>query len=196
MPGKKRPAKGPGKPGPSVADSASVADILSDFYAEQIERQRERIQKGDGDALLSALWDVCLSGSPMPDWLSVAVASAIRRYSHMHVKTLDEAFQVKKRVAFAKRSKRVRYGMRMYFEVCALHSVGVSITPELFKAITELYPDVKDRKIVAECYATEFKRRGNRRVSNTGGDPERLPGYLKPVFESMTGKRLKKGYAY
>ena len=176
----------------AVDEDQEAQRIMREVYQEWIESQHERIEAGDGDALLSALLDVCLSDAPMPHWLSVHVASAVRRYTHMHVKTLDEAFGVKKRVGFARLSKRRRYGMRIYFEVCALHSVGVAISKDLYKAIAEQYQDFKDGKIVEECYTTELKRRGGRRLANTQGDPERLPGHLKPVYEAMTGKRIKK----
>lgn len=166
--------------------------IVREYWLESIEGERERIETGDGDALLSALLDVCMSNEPMPTWLTFHVAAAIRRYTHMHVRTLDEAFKVKKRTGFTKLSKRRRYGLRIYFEVCALHSVGVSISNDLYKAIAETYPDFKDRKIVEECYTRELRRRGGQRLANTQGDPENLPEHLKPVYEAMTGKRVRK----
>ncbi|MBE2211189.1 MAG: hypothetical protein IAE66_06240 [Xanthomonadaceae bacterium] len=191
----KKPAKKATKAAP--AGEAGAVDeetqrILREFYLGSIEAERERIEAGDGDVLLNALHDVCLSDAPMPYWLSVQVASAVRRYTHMHVKTLDEAFGVKKRVGFAKLSKRRRYGMRIYFEVCALHSVGVAISKDLYKAIAEQYPDFRDGKIVEECYTKELRRRGGVRFANTQGDPERLPDHLKPIYEAMTGKRIRK----
>jgi hypothetical protein len=188
---KKRAKKAPAKAG-AITGEEEAQRILREFYLEAIEGERERIEAGDGDALLTALLDVCLSGAPMPYWLSVSVASAVRRYTHMHVKTLDEAFGVKKRVGFAKLSKRRRYGLRIYLEVCALHSVGVPISKDLYKAIAEQYPDFKDGKIVEECYTKELKRHGGRRLSNTQGDPEKLPDHLKTLYEAMTGKRFKK----
>lgn len=199
MAAKKAKAKGPGKPGPGyqaavvVDDEAEAKKILSEFYAESIESLKGRIVAGDGDALLMALEDVCLSDNPMPYWLSVEVASSIRRYTHMECKSLDEAFRLKKRVGFAKLSKRRRYGLKIYLEVCALHSVGVPISKDLYEAIAGLYSDFKDRKIVEECYTKELRRRGDRRLSNTGGEPDKLPGYLKPIYEAMTGKQIKKG---
>lgn len=165
--------------------------ILREAYAEMIELKRESIEAGDGDALLDALLDVCLSDSAMPYWLSVKVASAVRRYTHMQVKTLDEAFKVKKRVQFAKLSKRRQHGWRIYYEVCALHSVNISITKELFQVIGDLH-GINDWKIVQECYSRELKRLGDRRYSKTEGDPANLPEYLKPVYESISAKRIKK----
>lgn len=176
-----------------LTDEAQAHAIKSQVFLDWIEAEKERIEAGDGDALLRALLDVCMSDAPMPNWLTFHVAQAIRRYTHMHVRTLDEAFNVKKRTSFTKLSKRRRYGLRIYFEVCALHSVGVSISNELYKAIAETYPDFKDRKIVEECYTSELRRRGGQRFSNTQGDPAKLPDHLKPIYEAMTGKRIRKG---
>ena len=176
----------------AINEQEDAQRILREYWLQSIEAERARIEAGDGDALLSALLDVCMSNEPMPTWLTFHVAKAIRRYTHMHVRTLDEAFKVRKRPGFTKLSKRRRYGLRIYFEVCALHSVGVSISNELYKAIAETYPDFKDRKIVEECYTNELRRRGGRRFSNTDGDPAKLPEHLKPLYEAMTGKRVKK----
>ena len=190
MSGKPPPKDAPAEAG--AFERAGEAEFtLADAYLGFIELHKADIEAGDGEALLSALWDSCCSGVAMPYWLSVHVVQALRRYREMHARTLDEAFGLKKREGFTKRSKRARYRRKIYMEVCALHSVGVPISKELYKAVAELYPDFKDGKIVEEVYSSEFKRLG-RRISNTNGLPERLPEYLKPVYESMTGKRPKK----
>jgi hypothetical protein len=188
-------AKRPPKEAPAEAgawDRAGEADFsLADAYLGFIEMRKADIEAGDGEALLYALWDSCYSGVAMPYWLSVHVVQALRRYKEMHARTLDDAFGLEARKSFTKRSKRTRYRRKIYMEVCALHSVGVPISKELYKAVAELYSDFKDGKIVEEVYSSEFKRLG-RRISNTDGLPERLPEYLKPLYESMTGKRAKK----
>lgn len=165
--------------------------ILQEVYAEWNEQRRERIEAGDGDVLLDALLDVCFSQAPMPYWLSSQVADAIRRYTRMKVKTLDEAFRVKKRVQFAKQSKQRQHGDMIFFEVCALHSVGIQIRRELFSAVAELH-GIKDWNIARAFYSAELRRRGGKRYSRTGGDPARLGVRLRPVYESLTGKKIKK----
>jgi hypothetical protein len=185
----------PPKEGPAEAGALATPEggefTLADAYLQFIEMRKVEIEGGDGEELLAALWDSCQSGVAMPYWLSVHVIQALRRYKEMHARTLDEAFGLKERKGFTKLNKRLRYRRKIYMEVCALHSVGVPISKELYKAIAELYPDFKDGKIVEEVYSSEFKRLG-RRMSNTEGLPERLPDYLKPVYESMTGKKVKK----
>ena len=187
---KRAPKDAPAHAGAPASPEASEF-TLADAYLGFIEMRKADIEAGDGEALLAALWDSCYSGVAMPYWLSVHIVQALRRYKEMHARTLDEAFNLKDRPSFTKRSKRMRYRRKIYMEVCALHSVGVPISKELYKAVAELYPDFKDGKIVEECYSTEFKRLG-RRISNTEGLPEKLPEYLKPVYESMTGKKVKK----
>lgn len=186
MAAKKAKAKGPEQSGSE--SEPELEAIMKEFYAQQIELLREKIEAGDGEALLDAMLDVCMSGAPMPTWLSFHVAAAIRRYSNFQVATLDEAFRVPKRARFEARSKRVRYGLMIYFEIGMLHSVGVPITQELYHAIGELHG--VGRNVVSECYSRELRRRGGRFVSKVA-NPSGLPARLRPIYESITGKKVE-----
>lgn len=200
-PAKKAPAKkaGASRRASLTSTNTEAVDlndkdaVLRYAYSIQIEASRESIEAGDGDALLDAVRDACLGKMEMPDWLAARVIRAIRRYTHYEVRTLDEAFCVKKRVKFAARQKKLQHGLKIYLEVCALNSVDISITQELFSAIGKLH-GMDDWKTVMKLYSEEKKRRGGRMLSRTDGDPNKLPAHLLAIYESMpkktSGKRI------
>jgi hypothetical protein len=175
-------AQGPGEPGPDEVRAA-----IQEVYAASIEDCRRSAEAGDGEALLRAMLDACLSGQAMPDWLANEVAGAIRRYTHMHVKTLDEAFRVPPRTHFISESRRRRNGKRIFFDICLLRSAGVPITQDLFHAVGELHG--LGRNVAQECYSAELKRHGGIRAFRTRA-PEVLPQRLWGTYFRMTGKQL------
>lgn len=176
-------------PDPAVVAAREREEAFQDGIDDLIESRRESIERGDGESLLEALLDFCLnSDREMPLWLRERTSDAIRRYLKLHARTLDEAFRLKPRTGFIAKSRRARYGLRIYFDICALHWAGASITQELYLAVAELHN--VGRNFVEECYSRELARRGGRRIGAPRA-PEDLPKRLWSTFERVTGKRIE-----
>lgn len=141
--GKQTSKQSPAEPGAAQqlesddAENARIAEIVASHWHDQIESKRLAIDDGDGDALLSALMDVVLSGAPFPEWLSFKVAAAIRRYSFHEVLTLDEAFGVKRPGGYRRGSTQQRWNNSwvVVHDILQLHRAGVPIDDALFEAV-------------------------------------------------------------
>lgn len=135
----KKPSKRPASAGPSEQSDAQVDAIVAKHYADEIERRRAAIERGDGDALLDALLVLCISEAPMPNWLTFKVAAAIRRYTHHECATLDEAFGITRPKNYQRRVARERRqnAFLLYSDVVELHSAGVPIDNQLLELVGE-----------------------------------------------------------
>ncbi len=179
-------------PNPDQAEVARRAseDEFQDAIDDLIEAKREQAEAGDGTALLDALFDFCInSDRDMPEWLRLGVGDAVRKYTKLHARTLDEAFRLPERKGFSAKSKRARLGCRIYAEVCTLHAAGASITQELYHAVGARHG--VGRNFVEECYTKELRRRGGRRIVEAI-EPAKLPKSLWATFEAITGNRPEK----
>ena len=115
----------------------TARDILQAHYLSEIESKREKIESGDGTALLSALESVAMSDAAMPDWLATQVVRSIRNYTHHKTTTLDEAFNVKRPDGYRRQAAKDRWnkGVLVVSDVIALIRAGRPVDDGMFEEV-------------------------------------------------------------
>lgn len=106
-----------------------------DLRVEILERLRERVERGDGDALLEAISTAATLGMVMPMWLASATSHAVAAYGNYDAKTLDEAFGVKRRKGqqLPAAQSEGRNALYVIAEVLRLHAQGMPIDAGIFE---------------------------------------------------------------
>lgn len=106
-----------------------------DLRTAMLERFREQVERGDGDALLEALSTAATLGMAMPLWLASAITGAVASYRNADARTLDEAFGVKRpkgqrQDAIQSEGRKAIY---VIAEVLRLHAQGIPIDAGIFE---------------------------------------------------------------
>lgn len=122
-------------------DEAEILRIVEGYYLQRIEARRTKIEEGSGDDLLAAILDVAIGRVAFPEWLSYKVASAIRRYSHHEVSTLDQAFNVKRPAGYRRKAVAARWNKAILIvrDVHDLSEHGFPIDGSLFEEVGKLH---------------------------------------------------------
>ncbi|HRP71298.1 MAG TPA: hypothetical protein PK743_01505 [Luteimonas sp.] len=104
-----------------------------------LERLRDSVQSGDGDALLEAISLAATLALPMPVWLASAATNAIAAYRNFDAKSLDEAFGVKRQKGQRQDAaqREGRNALYVIAEVLRLHAKGQPIDAGIFEAAGE-----------------------------------------------------------
>lgn len=161
--------------------------VLAKAYAERIEGRRQKIEAGDGDELLAAIRDAALGRIALPDWLSGRVLTAIRRYTHHEVSTLDLAFNVKRPKGYRRPAVRGRWEKAVLIvrDVCKLNMHGVSIDDGMFEEVGKLHGIKKSQ--ASDWYYFHKNNNTLTYVSATAWSwsCESLPDRLNAVAEAL-----------
>ena len=163
------------------------------FYRDMLERLRPAVEAGSGEAMIEALElaSFLMPAEILPEWFANQLQKAVLRYTGMEVRSLDQAFNLKERNGFAKKSKKARFGMRAFFDVCCLSAVGVGIDNDMHLEISKVYPKGVGRDMIKRFYEDELRRRGGQKYACRVKTPEQLPQRLHPVYEVLTGNRIR-----
>ena len=145
------------KPGPEGSGTPPT-DVMEELLADLIEGCRADIEAGNGDALLYALLQVCMSDAPMPTWLRPKLAAAVRRYTHDQERTLDEAFGVVRPKGWHQKAahERRKKGARVFHTICGMRAAGAALDEALFKAVGNLHGVGKT--VAADWYYHHLER--------------------------------------
>ena len=114
-------------------------------------------EDGEKYALLEALKLSCeLKQSLIPHWVAHGVHEAVSNWSELEVKTLDDAFDVKRKGFRLKDRRAKEYLMpKVYQRVRILHKDGNSITDDLFGVVGE---ELGISERTASNYYYEYKK--------------------------------------
>lgn len=199
-------AKKPVKKSPAPAGAAYEIPFkdLAEAYSHQVENRRTAVTKGNGDALLAAIMDVVHGRIPFPEWLAVEVAAAIRRYTHHHVSTLDQAFGVKRPAGYRRKAVRERLEKAaiVIHAVHDLNRAGYPIDENMFE---EVGKHVGVRKTTASKWYYLHKKQKtvifmvSEKLNAKDTLPERLGSVAKaldtykPLTKSVPHSKKKRG---
>ena len=101
-----------------------------------LERLRNDVESGNGEAIIEAIATAANLGLPMPAWLASPVAGAIASYQNFETRTLDEAFGLQRKKGErqdAVVSER-RSAIYVIAEVLRRHARGEPIDAGIFEA--------------------------------------------------------------
>ncbi|MFC6187495.1 hypothetical protein [Pseudoxanthomonas mexicana] len=107
-----------------------------DLRMAMVERFRDSVERGDGDALLEAVSTAATLGVAMPTWLASALTRAVAAYRNFEVRTLDEAFGVQRAKGQRQDAVQSEGSKAIYViaEVLRLHAQGTPIDAGIFEA--------------------------------------------------------------
>jgi hypothetical protein len=110
-----------------------------EWVEQKLEKMRKAFEAGKKSALLAALRLSCQCGPfvKTPEWVYNGVRDAIYRYEGAEVRTLDEAFGVKRPKNWRQRAEltRKRLGLEVVARIHVWKSVGESVTKELYAEV-------------------------------------------------------------
>jgi len=117
----------------------TVEEWLDWLHAKAIEQCLE----GDNTPasnLIVALYHACSSRAPVPDWVKQSTAHALDRYVNHEVRTLDEAFRVKRPKGYNLKAARLMNvdGRLVFTDVCDMVAAGAVLDEVLFEAVGKL----------------------------------------------------------
>ncbi|WP_242163382.1 hypothetical protein [Lysobacter sp. M15] len=106
-----------------------------DLRVTMLDRLRDRVERGDGDAVLEAMSLAATLRLVMPVWLASAVTGAVAAYRNHDVKTLDDAFGVQRQKGQQLPAAQSEGQNALYViaEVLRLHALGKPIDAGTFE---------------------------------------------------------------
>lgn len=126
---------------------------IARLNAASVERHRQGVEDGDGEALLAAIYSIATSGGAgFPIWLARVTRQAIDKYREHDAATLDEAFGVKRPSHYrqAKARELKSTAKAAIADIVALQMLGLPTDGNLFEAVGTLYGAGKTK--VSEWY--------------------------------------------
>jgi hypothetical protein len=114
----------------------TVTISVSRYTAKIVDERRQQFEAGEDWALLDAVEFCALGGMAMPVWLANAFYERYAAWRLFRVRTLDEAFRVKRKGArLIDRARREWLKPRVVLRVLLLHDQGKAIDEDLFEKV-------------------------------------------------------------
>lgn len=138
-----------------------VRNLLRAAHAMELDELRSKIEAGESDAILDALWVAIRPDAVMPDWLAVRLSRAVMDYKSSKTRTLDEAFGISRPKSYPLKARRERWEKagRIVRDAVLLHRHHVPFGDAMFQALGEIHGVGKSR--AAQYFYFHKDRRTN-----------------------------------
>ena len=106
-----------------------------------LEYLRRKYESGDKSALLDAVDYCAMYKLVMPEWVTYEFVTSYRKWTHLEVKTLDEAFEVERTKSFRidKEREWVNNSANVYMAILEAERQGLPISNESKKKDSAIY---------------------------------------------------------
>lgn len=169
--------------------------MFFEYALKKANEAKEKIEAGDGDALIQTLITWCLISKPMPIWLRNALYGRLHNYTNHKVASLDEAFNLKPKTHIKAKKRENDYSLAVWLNIKQLQKLGFPFDDAMLTCVGELYHIGRTKTY--EFYSLQEERQGNKFYFGDEFTYENLSPKLWDIFDKLNSelpakKRIKK----